>query len=83
MEILCCPCCGQLGQVLLTQQEYADRFGKPPTLALPSGQAAEHPFRLLSPAAAADGGRARGARDSDAWGTASITVALTFDRIGP
>jgi hypothetical protein len=61
MEILCCPCCGQLGQVLLTQQEYADRFGKPPTLALPSGQAAEHPFRLLSPAAAADGGRARGA----------------------
>ena len=61
MEILCCPCCGQLGQVLLTQQEYADRFGKPPTLALPSGQAAEHPFRLLSPAAAADGGRAKGA----------------------
>ena len=70
MEILCCPCCGHLGQVLLSQQEYADRFGKPPELALPSGQAAEHPFRLLSrsgsmpavsPAAAADGGsKARG-----------------------
>ena len=49
MEILCCPCCGHLGQVLLTQQEYADRFAKPPELALPSGQAAPQPIPAAQP----------------------------------
>ena len=49
MEILCCPCCGHLGQVLLTQQEYADRFGKPPELALPSGQAAPQHIPAAQP----------------------------------
>ena len=49
MEILCCPCCGHLGQVLLTQQEYADRFAKPPELSLPSGQAAPQPIPAAQP----------------------------------
>jgi hypothetical protein len=81
MEILCCPCCGHLGQVLLTQQEYADRFAKPPELALPSGQAAPQHIPAAQPQRQHAGGQPRGGggrrqsqgrRDSDAWGTARM-----------
>ena len=63
MEILCCPCCGQLGQVLLTQQEYADRFGKPPELALPSGQVAPQHIPAAQPQRQHAGGQPRGGAD--------------------
>ena len=60
MEILCCPCCGHLGQVSLTQQEYADRFGQPPTLALPTGQAAAQPIPAAQQPRQPPGGQHRG-----------------------
>ena len=81
MEILCCPCCGQLSQVLLTQQEYADRFGKPPTLALPSGQAAPQHIPAAQPQRQHAGGQPRGGGGrrqqsqgpgSNAWETARM-----------